>query len=31
MRKSEKRDQSGYLKVAGRFFSSRKWLTQAKP
>jgi len=30
-RKSEIRDQSGYLKVAGLFFSIKAWLIHAKP
>ncbi|GEN71669.1 hypothetical protein CLA01_17410 [Chryseobacterium lathyri] len=29
--KSEINDQSGYLKVAGLFFSITAWLNQAKP
>jgi len=29
--KSDAKLQSGYVKVAGRFFSIKKWPTQAKP
>jgi hypothetical protein len=31
MRKSDRSDQSGYAKLAGRLRSTRKWLAQAKP
>ena len=30
IRKSEINDQRGYLKVAGRFFSTKRWEYQAK-